>query len=113
MNLVPAIIFFTGRRRLAFGATEGKIWFYFSLASLAMPILLFLLPSSTAVDRIALYLIPIQLAVLPRTGNLIKSQQFAKVLVIGYSALVLFTWLNFAVHAKYWVPYQLYPRLVG
>jgi hypothetical protein len=51
--------------------------------------------------------------VLPRTGNLIKSQQFAKVLVIGYSALVLFTWLNFAVHAKYWVPYQLYPRLVG
>jgi hypothetical protein len=113
MNLVPAIIFLAFRRRLAFGPVEGKIWFYFSLASLAMPVLLFLLPSSTAVDRIALYLIPVQLAVLPRIGNLIRNQQFAKLLVIGYSALVLFTWLNFAVHAKYWVPYRLYPELLG
>jgi hypothetical protein len=51
--------------------------------------------------------------VLPRIGNLIRNQQFAKLLVIGYSALVLFTWLNFAVHAKYWVPYRLYPELLG
>ena len=31
-------------------------------------------------------------------------QSFAEI-VLGYAA-VLFVWLNYAVHAKYWVPYQ-------
>jgi hypothetical protein len=31
--------------------------------------------------------------------------------VVAYSAAVLFTWLTFAVHAQYWVPYRFYPGL--
>jgi hypothetical protein len=30
-------------------------------------------------------------------------------LVVAYYAAVLFVWLNFASHSKYWIPYQFYP----
>ena len=108
MNLVPAVIFLLLRKRLRFHPAEERIWFSFSLASLLMPLLLFVVPSSTVVDRLALYLIPMQIAVLPRVRYLLAGQ-LAKVLVIGYSALVLFVWLNYAAHAHAWVPYQFYP----
>ena len=108
MNLVPAVIFLLFRKRLRFHPGEERIWFFFALASLLMALLLVVLPSSTVVDRLALYLIPIQVAVLPRLRYLFGSQ-LGNVLVVGYSALVLFTWLSFAAHAEYWLPYRFSP----
>lgn len=109
MNLVPATAMFMFRNRLQFDPVERKTWTYFSLAAIAMAVALFVLPSTTVVDRLALYLIPLQLAVLPRLAYLFKSRNAGRYLVVIYSALVLFVWLNFAVHAEYWLPYQLYP----
>ena len=109
MNLVPAVAFLLFRQRLSLGPVEMKVWTYFSLAALVMPLALFLLPSTTVVDRLSLYLIPLQLAVLPRLAYLFKGRNLGRYLIIFYSALVLFVWLNFAVHADYWVPYQIYP----
>ena len=106
MNLVPATILFLFRRRLRLEPVELKAWTYFSLAAVAMAVALFLLPSTTVVDRLSLYLIPLQLAVLPRLAYLFKAPNTGRVLIILYSALVMFVWLNFAVHAEYWVPYQ-------
>jgi len=113
MNFVPAAIFLLFRRRLRFDPAEANIWFFFSLASLLMPVLLFALPSSTAVDRMALYLIPLQLAVLPSVPYLFHGPLFGRVLIVAYAGAVLFTWLNFAVHSRYWVPYHVYPGLLG
>lgn len=113
MNFIPAVCFFLFRKRLRFESVDERIWFFFSIAALAMPILLLVVPSSTAVDRLALYLIPIQIAVLPRLRYLFKGQLFGVVVIIAYSALVQFTWLTFAVHAKYWVPYRFYPDVLG
>lgn len=109
MNLVPAAAYFLFRRRLHFSPVEMRMWGYFSMAAIAMILLLLVLPSSTVVDRLSLYLIPLQLAVLPRLAYLLKSQLLGRFLVMLYSALVLFVWLNFAVHARYWLPYQVYP----
>ena len=109
MNVVPAVVFMLFRKRLRFDGAEATIWFYFSLASLLMPVLLYALPSSTAVDRLALYLIPLQIAVLPRVQYLFKSQLMGRTLVVAYAGATLFVWLNFAAHARYWVPYQFYP----
>ena len=109
MNLVPAGLFFAFRRNLLFSPASESLWRYFALAALLMPILLVVLPSSTAVDRLALYLIPLQVAVLPRVKYLFRGKILGKFLVIFYSALVLFVWLNFAVHADHWLPYRIYP----
>ncbi len=113
MNLVPAVLFLLFRKKLRFEDGEANVWHYFSLASLLMPLLLFILPSSTVVDRLALYLIPLQLAVLPRVTYLFKGQQAGRALIILYTMAVLFTWLNFAAHARYWIPYRIYPGLIG
>lgn len=109
MNLVPAVLFLLFRRRLLFSPASERVWRFFALAALLMPVLLILLPSSTAVDRLALYLIPLQVAVLPRIKYLIRGQILGKFLVLAYSGLVLFVWLNFAVHAEHWLPYRIYP----
>ena len=45
---------------------------------------------------------------LPRVQYLFKSHAFGRALVLIYAAAVMFTWLNFAAHAQYWVPYHFY-----
>ena len=74
-----------------------------------LPVLLLVLPSSTVVDRLALYVFPLQLAVLSRVPRALGSEGLGRLLVIAYCFLVQFVWLNFAAHAEYWVPYRLYP----
>lgn len=109
MNLVPAITFLLFRRRLMFRPVEMRMWTFFSIAALVMLLALLALPSSTVVDRLSLYLIPLQIAVLPRLARLRKSYTLGRFLIIGYAAPVLFVWLNYAAHSQYWVPYHIYP----
>ena len=78
----------------------------FSFAAL---IFLFLSPSSTAVDRLSLYLMPLQVAILSRVPFVITSRYLGAVLVALYCFAIQYVWLNFAVHAEYWLPYQIYP----
>ena len=78
--------------------------------------LLFALPSSTAVDRLALYIIPLQLVVLSRVPDAFPSRDGGRnvqllVTIILYSAAIQFVWLTFANHAEFWLPYQFYPLL--
>jgi len=65
--------------------------------------------ASTAVDRMALYFIPIQMVVFSRLPYLLSKNISPNItsygIILGY-ALVLFVWLNYASHAKYWLPYQ-------
>lgn len=109
MSLVPAMLLLLFRKRFLFSEQEYLIWRNFSLAAVGLAALLMVLPSSTAVDRIALYIIPLQIAVLSRVPKSLMSSGFGKAAVIAYSAAVMFIWLNFAVHAQYWLPYRFYP----
>jgi hypothetical protein len=109
MNLVPAFIMLVFGRRLSLSSAEVRVWRAFSWTSFGLLVLLILTPSSTAVDRIALYMLPLQLIVLPRTVGLFKSPLVGKLLVIAYAGAIQFTWLNFATHATYWVPYHFFP----
>ena len=109
MNLVPALIMLLRGQRLGLSPGEVRIWRAFSWTSIGLLALLIVTPSSTAVDRIALYMMPLQLIVLPRTVALFKSPQFGRLVVILYAGAIQFTWLNFATHAEYWVPYQFFP----
>lgn len=108
MNLVPAAAFFLYRRRLGFGTIERRIWFFHSLAAFVLLLLLLVLPSSTAVDRLALYVMPLQIAVLSRFP-LLFGRRMGTFIVVLYSLAIEFVWLNFATHARYWIPYQVYP----
>jgi hypothetical protein len=112
MNLVPATLLLIFPRRFGLNEFEGRLWRNFALASWAALVILFALNSSTVVDRLALYLIPLQLLVYSRVPYAFSRQQqsalMLTLLVIGYSALVQFIWLTSAVNASYWIPYKFY-----
>ena len=108
MSLVPSLLFLSFQDRFGFHPHEKQIWRYFSFAAIGFLIALLVSPSSTAVDRMALYIFPLQLAVLSRVPIAFPGAgtQFA---VILYSLAIQLVWLLFAVHAQYWLPYQLFP----
>ena len=66
MSLVAAAIFAFARPRLDFSELELRLWRNFSLVTVGLLILLLTLPSSTAVDRLSLYVVPLQFAVWAR-----------------------------------------------
>lgn len=112
MNVLPAMIFLFFRKNFALNHTSQRFWTWMSLGGLVFVILLALSPSSTAVDRMALYWIPLQLFVLSRVpdalGRASRKANWVFV-VVAYCAAVQFTWLFFAKTAFAWLPYQFYP----
>jgi len=112
MNAVPAVLLLLFRRHFPIRKSETRLWVIVAALALLFVPALFVLPS-TAVDRLALYMIPLQLVVLSRvplafapTDRMLRFLSFGVVL---YAAAVLYVWLNYATHAQYWLPYQLYP----
>jgi hypothetical protein len=104
--LLPALILLRARDRLRFTPTEYVLWRNFAFAAIACVPLLLVVPS-TAVDRIALYILPIQIAVFARLHFLTGNVARARGIVIALSCAIQFTWLNFAATADRWVPYQI------
>jgi hypothetical protein len=112
MNALPAAIFLLYRQRFNLEPAQSKFWAWVCYIALALVVALYLAPSSTAVDRVALYFIPIQMFVLSRLPDAIEKNRNSQVwvlAVVAYSASVLFVWLFFASHANSWLPYQFYP----
>jgi hypothetical protein len=109
LNFIPAILYLIRQQAFGFSDRERKVYRYFSYAALAFPLVLLLSASSTAVDRLALYILPLQVVILSRVPAAYRLPGLATIAVILYSAAILFVWLTFAKHAEYWLPYQLYP----
>lgn len=113
LNVVPAILFLIFNRKFNLAEDRRKLWRNFSLAALGTLVLLFVLRSSTVIDRLALYLIPLQIFVLARLPEAFPNKGRANgqlvLAVLLYSAALQFTWLNFADHADSWLPFRFYP----
>ena len=83
-----------------------------SAAGIAALALVLVFPTSTAIDRIGLYLLPLQLFVYARLPDaLAGDDRTARVLataVIALYAAAFFVWLNYAVNVEYWLPYRFF-----
>lgn len=112
MNLPPAVLALTLRRRLGFTPYQSDLWSVFALVALATLPLVLAASFSTAIDRLALFLIPLQIVILPRLPYIFGDRKALNaqltLAVIGYSAAVQMVWLVFATHADCWVPYHSY-----
>ncbi|OEE79740.1 EpsG family protein [Vibrio ordalii] len=108
LNAVPAICFllFKDKWQQRWPSTY-KLALWLSVMTLVLLPLQFL--ASTAVDRISLYMMPLQLLVLARLPLLFqwKTQyMFCYGVVLAYSAVYL-VWLNFSYWAQAaWIPYN-------
>jgi hypothetical protein len=112
MNIPPALLYLLFQRRFALDLEQRALWRNFSIAAIGCLALFLYLASSTVVDRLALYLIPLQLFVWSRLPEAFPDRRGANgqlvLVAILYSAMVQFTWLNYATHAEYWIPYDTY-----
>jgi hypothetical protein len=113
MNIIPATIFLFFSKRFDITPAQRILWRNFSFGAFFTLGLLFIVASSTIADRLALYLIPLQIFVFsrlpyafPRNG---KPEPLLVMSIVAYSALVQFTWLTRAQHAQNWLPYQFFP----
>lgn len=109
MNALPAALFLLFQNKMGLSRAEKSLWRWLSIFALACIPLISL--ASTAVDRVALYFIPVQMFVFSHLHLVVA--QSARSLIISfvviYYATVQFVWLNYANHAQYWVPYQFMP----
>jgi hypothetical protein len=112
MNAVPGILLIAWLPRFRFSKQEATLWSWIAVLSLALFAAYFIFPSSTAIDRFALYLLPIQIVVFSRLPIVLGKENGGEkvwvVLVLMYFMSVQFVWLNFASHAPAWLPYRFY-----
>ena len=113
MNILPSLIFLWLRKHFEISLIQYNIWTWLAFGAISLSALLILYPNSAGVDRINLYLFPLQLFVyshLPNVLNrLIGVTKLWATLVIGYGFSVQFAWLFYGDNASWWLPYQFYP----
>ena len=110
MNVIPAIILLLWRRRFEMSLPQLRLWLWMSVTSSCLFFLYFFVPASTAIDRVALYMLPLQLAIfahIPEVFGIHRGRNtlFTMAILLYYAA-VQFVWLNYATHARSWLPYQ-------
>lgn len=112
MNIVPACLLLILRRRLVVSDVEQRFWTVAALVSVALFAALLAGVPSTALDRMGLYLLPLQLFVFAHLPDILgrhgRRNTALVAAIIGFYALVLLVWLNFAANARGWLPYQVW-----
>lgn len=113
MTVLAALLYFVLAKRLHLEPHDRMLWRNYSLFALASIPALAILPSSTAVDRLLLYLYPLQLGVLSHTpfaaADKVRDRVLITAAIILYLAATLFVFLNYAVNRSSYLPFQMYP----
>jgi hypothetical protein len=107
MNAMPALLLLAFREKLLLDEKQPRLWILMAIIALLFVPVVDL--ASTAVDRLALYLIPLQIFVFTRIHRLFIGSYLRTAVVlfvISYYGIVLWVWLNYAVHANDWLPYH-------
>jgi hypothetical protein len=113
MSIIPALIFLIFSKKFLVEARQKTLWRNFSLlAVLSVPIL-FVIPSTTVIDRLLLYAFPMQMFVLSTSPYIFGSEARKRFLfiflIMMYLATVLFVFLNFADNRFGYIPYRFWP----
>jgi len=113
MCVFPSLIYLIWPHRFDFKPHERPLWNLMCWISVGLFCVLIAIPNiSIAVDRVALYVLPIQLVIFSNVPDMLNNRtitsQLLTLAIILYSSFVLFVWLNFADNAHAWVPYGNY-----
>lgn len=111
MNTVSGLIFLMFKNYIVTNIKSYKVWKLISYATLLSFLLYLLSPSSTAIDRMSYYLIPIQLFVFSNLNRLpvkFNTYKLGDNFVFLFGLIVLCSWILLADHSKYWLPYNSY-----
>jgi hypothetical protein len=107
MNIPPAIILFIFWKK--WGIIYNDRWLWGLVAILALLCVPAVFVASTSIDRMALYLIPLQLVVWARLPVLLQnrlSRNWIFLMVVVYYSIVLNVWLVYGNWSSLWIPYD-------
>ena len=109
MNAVAAVLFLRLQGRFELPPQSHALWRWLSILALAMLAAVFVMPEiSTALDRLGLYLLPLQVLVFSHLPSAIGSRGSRKPWVFAvllYYASIQAVWLLYANNAYAWHPY--------
>ena len=109
-GFIDIYFIFLFRSRMNIPNNCRAFWTAYCIGGFGLLILYFIVPSSTIVDRIGLFFLPVQLyifSLLPDAlGTYGKRNLFWTILIIIYYWLVFLIWQNFATHSAEWFPYK-------
>lgn len=110
MTLIPAVCLLAARRWMEPLTPLGLFFVRLSWGAPLLFILAFFFPS--AIDRIGIYFVPIQIFALPFLISQPVLRKYRLPLIsfiVVFFAAYLYVWLRYGLHAYCWVPYQLTP----
>lgn len=110
MNVLAAVVLLMLRNRMALPPYQRSFWTYNALLALVSVPALLAFSASSGVDRLSLFLIPLQLVAFSRLplawGGTRATSASLTLSVIAYSFAIQFVWLNYAANARSWLPYD-------
>jgi hypothetical protein len=112
MGALPAVIYLAIRNRFIAPPKELILWRNMSLAAIGSFAIFLFLSSTTALDRLVLYLFPLQIYVLSWLPSIFRDPPVRFIItfvILTYLALQLFVFLNFAVNKGPYLPYRMLP----
>jgi hypothetical protein len=105
-----SILFFLFLNKSEYFGERYRLWRNMAIASLLLVPVFLLVESTTAIDRVAYSLLPFQIMVLSYLPVLLARGRIARpaivVLLICFNGAILATWLLFAEHSQFWLPYR-------
>ena len=110
LNALPVFVALFYWKRIKMISTDYKIMKWMAIACLvAIPALSI---GPTLIDRLGLYLMPVQVALWPRLiavqrTTLLRSSWAA--MIVSFYGLVLYVFFHYAVHSHLWIPYRMWP----
>ena len=111
MNVLAGSVFLLLGKRFDLSRYQRTFWRFNAFASFLSIIALVSLSASSGVDRLSLFLIPLQMVTLSRVPQALSGSSKlimpALLAVVGYCFTVEFVWLNFADNAGLWIPYSI------
>ena len=112
MNAIPAALFIFLKNIFYLNKKMNSFWYWMSWSSLLLVPLAVLYPSSTVIDRVALYWIPLQMFIYSRLPDIFgipgRRNPLWVILISIYSAAVMLIWLFFGTFSADWLPYRFY-----
>jgi hypothetical protein len=112
MNVVAAIVILVFRQRMGLPPFQYSYWIANAVLAIASVPALLSLSASSGVDRLALFLIPMQMVAYSRLPYILSRDRSSNAAVflglVAYSFAVQFVWLNYAVNAQLWLPYKTF-----
>lgn len=110
MNVLAAVVLLLLRDRMRLTRYQRSFWTYNALLALVSVPALISFSASSGVDRLSLFIIPLQLVALSRVpgawGRTPATSAVLTFSVIAYGFAIQFVWLNYATNAMSWLPYR-------